>query len=288
MLDRQAILKSDYQINLSHDWVQHLKDKDFFGEPLIRIYYTIYQALIQEGKEVHFIRLKEYISQYQELLPATDIKDVLLFAINYCARKIRQGKDQYISEALQLYLAGIESEALLENGHLSPWTFTNVVKLLLRLEQFDRIEPFIRQYAPMLPAEFRENALHYNLAELYYYTQQFEKAQTELVQVAYSDLNYYLGARVLLAKIYYEQGEEEALLSLIASFTIFLKRNKDISANIKQTYLNFCNLLFKIVRRSLRNWAELAIEIAEVPLLTDRSWLQRIYEQSAPPPGQVK
>lgn len=283
MLDRKTIFQAEYQLNLSKEWIEHLEQKQFFQEPLIQLYYTIYLALNEEGAETHFIRLKAYLEKHTQSIAFNDLKDIYLFAINYCARKIRQGKDAYLKEALQLYQSGIEVGFLIENGLLSPWTFTNVVKLSLRLEHYDWIESFIPKYAPLLPKSFQENALHYNLAELYYYTHRYGQAQEHLNQVAYSDLNYYLGARVLLAKIYFELQEEEPLLSLIASFTIFLKRNKKISNTLKNTYLNFCRILFQLVRRSPTQMEKLKAKIESTELLTDRKWLMAIYHQLSPP-----
>lgn len=279
MLDRQTILQTEYALHLSEDWIHHLEQRAFCGEPIIQLYYTIYQALLQEAAEDYFLMLKNQINESSLAIAKEDLKDIYLFAINYCARKIRQGKENYVAEALQLYHTSIEQGLLIDAQGLSPWAFTNVVKLSLRLKQYDWIETFIQQYAPKLPESFRENALHYNMAELYYYTQRFKHAQEHLNQVAFSDLNYYLGARVLLAKIFYEMKEEEALLSLISSFTIFLKRNKQLSNDLKHTYLNFCQILYQIVRQSPTQLNKLKEKISTITLLTDRAWLEQIYNK---------
>lgn len=281
MLDRQTIIKGDYDLNISSHWLAHLQHQQFFGEPLIELYFTIFQALLDEDERAHFDRLEAMLARHSSSISSESLKDIYLFAINYCARKIRQGEEEYVGRALQLYLDGIESEILLDNSYLSPWAFTNVVKLALRLRRYHWIEHFIQRYARSLPEAFRENALHYNLAELYYYTRRFEEAQERLNRVAFSDMNYYLGARVLLAKIYYEAGEMEPLISLLAAFTIFLKRNKQISSGLKQTYLNFCGLLFRIVRGSRREWGRLGEKIRTIRLLTDRNWLLSIYEEAS-------
>ncbi|MCB0582386.1 MAG: hypothetical protein KDD10_24120 [Phaeodactylibacter sp.] len=281
MLDRQAILQGSYELNIGKEWEAHLRSRAFFDEPIISLYYTILQALLEEGKESYFRVLRKSLADPGPGIPPGDLQDIYLFAINYCARKIRQGREDYIGQALQLYLDGIQSEILIDNGQLSPWAFTNVVKLALRLRRYHWIEHFIQRYAPALPEAFRENALHYNLAELYYYTNRFEQAQEHLKQVAYSDLNYYLGGRVILAKIYYENEEVEPLLSLLAAFTIFLKRNKLISSDLKQTYLNFCDILFQIVKGKRRHWKKLGKKIQETRLLTDREWLQSVYKEAS-------
>jgi hypothetical protein len=280
MLDRQTIFQNNYQIGLSEEWIDHLQDQNFFNEPIIQLYFNIYQALNKEEEDTYFVRLKTFLTEYEQMTAPKDLKDIYLFAINYCARKIRQGKEGYVLEALNLYHLGIEKKILLENGVLSPWTFTNVVKLSLRLHRYTQIETFIQNFAHKLPVDFRENALHYNLAELYYYTKRFDQAQDHLNRVAFSDLNYYLGARVLMAKIYYEREEIEPLLSLIASFTIFLKRNKQLSDNLKSTYLNFCTILFQIIRQSPAQIKKLKDKIDQTDPLTDRTWLQKIYEQT--------
>lgn len=282
MLDRQTIIKGDYELNISSHWLAHLQHQQFFGEPVIELYFTIFQALLDEEDTTHFGRLQGMLAHHAANIAKENLKDIYLFAINYCARKIRQGKENYIGQALQLYLDGIESEILIDNGHLSPWAFTNVVKLALRLRRYQWIEHFIQRYAPALPDAFRENALHYNLAELYYYTRRFDLAQEHLNQVAFSDMNYYLGARVMLAKIYYETEATEPLLSLLAAFTIFLKRNKLISTDLKQTFLNFCDILFQIIKGKRRHWKKLGAKIRNTRLLTDRNWLLSIYGKAAP------
>lgn len=281
MLDRQSILQGEYQADFSEALARHLLERDFFGQPILRIYYTILQALREGDNDRHFQRLKSLIAGATEQITLADLREIYGFGINYCARKIRQGEEAYVAEALQLYREGIGREILVQDGVLSPWTFTNVVKLALRLRQYDWIEQFIRENAPKLPEAFRENALHYNLAELHYYTQAYEKAMDHLNQVRFSDLNYHLGARVMLAKIYYETREENALLSLLAAFTVFLKRNKKISNDLKKTYLNFCHFLFQLIRRKRQRLSKLREEIDQTELLTDRAWLLQTLEEEA-------
>ncbi len=279
MLDRQAILTANYDLGISKAWLDHLSERSFFDEQIIRIYYTILMCALEEDEIQHFQALKQMLAEVNEEITNSDLADIFRFAINYCARKIRKGRSEYLDEALQLYIRGIASELFLEDGHLSPWTFTNVVKLALRLEKFEWIEEFIPKYAPSLPSDFQENALHYNYAELYYYRKDFDQALTHLNQVALDDLNYALGTRVMLAKIYYETAEENALLSLLAAFSLFLKRNRKISANIKHTYLNFCDLLFQLIRRNPKKLSNIRKKIESTSLLTDRGWLLSICEQ---------
>lgn len=273
MLDRRAVVAGTYEIGISAAWSKHLTEQSCFDEPLIRLYYETWLCLQDEQQEAHFHAFKARLEAHDQMIALNELRNLYHMAINYCARKIRQGQEAYIATALDLYLNGLQKDILLHNGELSPWAFTNIVKLAMRLQRYEWGEAFLHEYAPKLPAASRENALRYNLAELFYYTGRRAEAQQQLQQVAFSDLNYYLGARVLLAKLYYEEGAEEALLSLIASFIIFLKRNRKISTNLKHTYLNFCDILFQLVRRSPKKLPNLGERIQQNPLLTDRNWL---------------
>jgi hypothetical protein len=67
-----------------------------------------------------------------------------------------------------------------------------------------------------------------------------------LRSVEYSDVTYALGAKTILLRIYYEQSEYMALDSLIDSFKIYLRRNKQISKNLQKEYNNFLNLVKKL------------------------------------------
>jgi hypothetical protein len=281
MLDRQSIFKGEYQLNLSPKLIAHVKGNDFFNEELIFYYYNVLMALMEEDNDAYFDRLRNLLSEPTDKISREELRELYLAAINYCARKIRKGRETYVSEALNLYREGINRNILIEDNQLSPWTFTNVVKLALRLKEYGWIEGFIKKYSHLLPEKFREDALHYNLAELYYYTRDFDKAMLHLNQVRLSDLNYHLGSRVILSKIYYESKEEEALLSLIAAFSIFLKRNKAISNNLKKTYLNFCDILFQILKNNPKKMGTLEEKIRQTELLTDRGWLLKIFREAS-------
>lgn len=270
MLNRQAVVKAEYELDLPGNWKDWMEANNYWNEEIIRAYGYVFEVLTNSGDSTAFEKLQNWLLENKEGFALRDLKELHLYAINFCARKIREGKDQYTNNALQLYLNGIQGGALLEDGYFSPWSFGNVVKLALRLERFDWIEQFMNDHQSYLPKEFRENTMLYNLAELYCYKKDFGKALHLLIQVEFSDLSYHLGSRIMLSKIYYELGEEEALLSLMGSFSKFLKRHKKVSEGIRETCLNFCDILQYIVRGKTDGLEE---RIKTVSLLTDREWL---------------
>lgn len=273
MLNRETIFQGQYKKRLTPTWFAYLEEQAFFNDSLIKAYYMMWQMLNAPEEESYFDAFLDQIHQLGIHNNRLILREFYLAAVNYALRKLRAGQWEYREKALELYLEAIEKKVLLENGELSPWTFGNVVKLALKTKEKEWIRQFIEEQSKILPTRFQENALLYNLAELAYANQSYHDAQQALSKVTFSDLNYYLGARILLAKIYYENDETEPLLSLISSFSIFLKRNKEISTSIKQTCRNFCDILSCLVRQNSKKILHLETDIQETKLLAERDWL---------------
>ena len=100
---------------------------------------------------------------------------------------------------------------------------------------------------------------------------------SHLSQLNFSDLFYHMGSRTVLIKTYYESEEIESLLSLLASFSNFLRRNKKIAPGLKKTYLNFCNLLFNILKNNPKKRDRIKEEIQSTQPLAERSWLLKVW-----------
>jgi len=280
MINRQNVFSATYDLGFTNLFYDYLEQQSDVKEPLIAIYLQIYAMLTREDASDNFEQLKNLIYRYNGEIPAIEKQHIYSYAINYCGRQIKYNNNikYYANQCLDLYLEGIQQEFMFVNGYLSPWNFKNVVKLGFNLKKYDWTEQFIQDYYKKLAPEFQEDALHFNLADLAYRRKKYNDAQYHLLLVAYSDVFYSLGAKTMLLKIYYENDELESLFSLIASFSIYLRRNKKISNNFRETYLNFTQLLHQIVRSNKEKLPAIKERIDQTELVTNRSWLLQICE----------
>lgn len=277
MLNRRAIVSANYELAFTDELESFLSQQEE-RSPLVDIYFHIYLSLSKES-DAHFSRLIERILQHAEKIHPIERREIYLYAINFCARKIRQGKEEYVPIVLDLYIQGISDQSLFEGGYLSHWTYTNVVKLALRQKRFDWAAGFIREYGEKLQPQTRQDALHFNLAELLYQQGQYGEVLSHLNQLNFSDLFYHIGSRTVLAKTYYESGEEESLLSLLASFSNFLRRNKKISPDLQKTYLNFCNLLIQLLYDNPKKREKIKLQLETAQPLAERAWLLKVWAE---------
>jgi len=275
VLNDRKSMAVDYRLELLEAALLRAEHFPPDAEPTLALYGRVVRMLSEEEREEHFEAFKSFLASRFEGMNPADVRLGYHLAINHCVRKIKEGRREFAEEALQLYLQGIRNEILLEGGVLSPWIFKNVVDLALGLGQMDWIEDFIHTYSRKLPPEFRSNALHFNLATLYYVRKEYGKSIEELQKTQFTDIYYNLDARLRLMIIYYELNEEEPLLSLIASTIQFLKRNKQVTREVKESYLNFCQLLFQLLRRKPERLPALEAKIRNTRLLSGRTWLLR-------------
>jgi len=274
MLTSERRLATPYQIKFAEDISAYINRTSVESlAPAVWAYHLVYQLLTKKEAHEEFEQLKAALPDLGAKLSRSETEEIYQHAINYCNIQIIQTKAAYLSEALNLYVWGLDSGILLQNGQLSPWHFKNIIKLALRLTKYTWTEQFIRERCHLLPSEFREDAFHFNLAELYYYTQQNDQALEHLNQVEFTDLSYHLGAKIMLAKIYFETDADDALDSLLHAFGIFLRRNRVISDNLRRTYLSFVTMLRKITQAKPEQYPALRAKIEATPSMVAKSWL---------------
>lgn len=273
MLNDQKMIASEYQLTLKEEISNYLSQNSNNLDPNIELFYLTFQMLEKEDDSNRFELLRQFLQSKTEHFTVSDATFVYFSSINYCIRKIRKGERKYAEEALKLYIEAIDTETLYENGKLSQWVYKNIIDLALGLKQYDWIEEFIYEYNDRLDEKFQQNALYYNLANLFWHQKNYSKAMVMLNQTQFTEIYYSFGAKEMLIKIYYELDEIDPLTSLLASFTLFLKRNKSVSKNIKVNYLNFCSFMNKILRLKPHKKEALVGELKQSKFLTGRSWL---------------
>ncbi len=280
MLDRKMSIAAEYEVRFANVISKLIDDNPQLDTPPIAIYHTILNMLLDMGNADYFKKLVALTEEHKHHFPMVELKDLYSYAINYCIRRVNQGAPEFMEELFNLYLKSLDAGTLMDGGFLSPWAYKNLIGVGLRLKKFDWTEDFIKEYNEKLAPEFRANALHYNLAELHYYKKEHDKALDHLNNVEFSDIYYNLDTKKMMLKIYYELDEVDALLSLLASFKMFLRRTKLISASNKVAYLNFVQALTLLSRKEKRVQPALQRMLNDPEPLGDRAWLRLMNENA--------
>lgn len=276
-LSRQREASYEYKIPLINEIIESLEKNDFLEIPPIAIYYQIYLTYVESDKEEHYFTLKNLISENIKLFPLQEANRIYTYATNYCVGKINQGNQKFIQEYFELYQNLLETELIFVEGKLNPWVFKNIVVIALRLGNYDWTEKFILNYSEKLPDSSRENAVTFNLAQLYFYQKKYTEVIRLLQQVEYEDPAYNLNSKMMLIAVYYETDEIEPLYSLLESFRVYLNRNKKLPLEKKHLYINFIKFTKKISRviaGDKKSLERILAEIDNTPNIHNRKWLK--------------
>ena len=271
----QQVFKTEYDFGLLSHFMKVIEQEKYLKIPAIAIYYYCYRFLTEQEGTVYFQKFKKILFENKEIFDVQERKELYLFAINFCIRKLNQGDKNFTVEIFKLYQDGLQAGYFLENGILSRFTFDNVIATGIVLEEFDWVENFIDTYSEKLEDKYRNATVSFNLARLEYTRKKFEKALLHLQNAEYKDLVNNIMSKSLLMKIYFELEEYDALLSHLDSFQIFIRR-REVSDFHRKNYMNIIRFAKRLVAlpeldKEMRNQLREEIKVEEI--LTEREWL---------------
>lgn len=276
----RAIYRIDYQIPYLDAILENCVAGTYDHRPVIRLYYLCYQCLTRTDASDAFHALKDMLPRADGWLPQEELRNLTMVAINYCIRRVNTDAPSFMREVFNLYQTGLEQGVFMENGEMSKFTYKNIVSAALTLGETAWTEDFITRNAALLPAAYRGDYERFCLAKLRYAQNDHAAALALLHNLSFDDVLLELGARVLLLKIYFENGEWRLLNNFLTSFERFVSRKKTLAYHAPN-YLNIIQLTRKIIL--FRNGqkpagdeernALLARIHSERPL-TEREWLE--------------
>lgn len=248
MVNRSHVISETYHFWLTDEVLSYLRNNidDYAEHPSIVVYFHILSILTEPDEESHFTKLKAVLAENMGKFRREETRYMYLYMQNYIIYRINKGDQRYLPELFNLYKWLLETEIILEGNYLSQWDYKNIVSAGYRMEAYHWTEQFIHNYRDKLRPEEQENAYNYNLAMLYYYKGEFKRALRLLQTVDFTDLYYALGARSILMKSYYDLEDWDPLYSLFDSFSVYLKRNKQISGYQQEIHLNFIRITRKL------------------------------------------
>lgn len=279
ILNRQHIVSGQYEnIPLLEPILNHLKKVDVGEIPGIRIYLQTLYMLQEPDNENRYHELKALLIEHIHSFSPSEMKDMFMFAQNYCIRKANKGDKAYLEELFSLQEILVREDVLAQVDRFSQFDFNNMSKVALRLEKFEWLEDFTNRFVELLPIDIRTHSFHLNLASIAFSRGDFRQALRELLKVDSKDIYFQLAQKALLLKIYYELTDVEPFISLVESFRKFLSRNTTIAEyhyTVHYNLIKFTKQLFECKSEGKHTLADIKAEIASVKEIAELIWLEK-------------
>ncbi|MBK6996683.1 MAG: hypothetical protein IPH31_17780 [Lewinellaceae bacterium] len=131
----------------------------------------------------------------------------------------------------------------------------------------------------MLPETQRQGTFAFNLARYHCERGNYTQAMPLLLEMDFDDVLHNLTAKAMLAKMYWETAEINALENLLTSFSVYLRRKRQVSDQLRTGYQNFIRFVRRLQalppgKKSAR--AALREEIEQTALVAEKDWLLRM------------
>lgn len=280
---RQLVQHTAY---FSNPFMDNIEDYLFEQEdlpPRISLYFHIFLCGEYPDVDEHFDRLVHLLYKHQHQVEASECRMIYLTTINICIRRIRINREHFAPICLELYEEGIRTKILFEHGLLSEWTYRNAIKIGLQLERIEWTEQFIYQHNKHISAASQSNALHSNLAELFFTKKDFDLTLDHLAKINTNHFIYYLSTKALSIKTFYEIGNIDSCMSAVGSFTVYLSRLRGVSPAIRKNYQHFCQVLYQILMgNSSKKVQKVKTKLQTLNPLTERDWLLEVFRREHP------
>ncbi|MBC7886032.1 MAG: hypothetical protein H7X99_11200 [Saprospiraceae bacterium] len=272
--------KKMYQLDMEMDnmdlVLSQAETVKYSNIPPVQLYNKM-QFTYKDGENTeHYFELRQMMKKYIHLFPNDEVKEIYNTAISYCINKVNKGDFEFQRETFEIYKETIENEVILSDKDISASDFRNIVPIALRVGEFDWTENFINEYSKYVDEKYRDNVVEFSLARLEFYRKDFGKVLDHLNKVNYEDVWYNINAKTLQIASYFELDEFDALESLLQAFKMYIRREKSLTSNRKEHYLNlikFTLILMKLTPKDKEKLTKLRMDINDTKGVVSKPWL---------------
>lgn len=266
----------DVKISLPPSFLDYVETSIFIEESAVKAYFLVAKMLLDPIETTYFLNLKIHLENRKTRFTLPELDIFYTHLKNYCIVKVNEGKTEYFSRLFEIFQTLLKEKIILKDRIISPQNYKNITTVGLHIKEYDWVENFIQTYTSYLPKAHRENALTYNLAKVYFFQKKYDQVIEQLREVEDKNHVYALGGKLILLKTYYELKEYNPLDSLIDSFRIYIRRNKIISREVKQQYLNvlrFVKKLSSTIPGDTKSIDKIKVQIDKCKALADKKWI---------------
>ena len=206
-----------------------------------------------------------------------DVRAYIFGALsNYCIVRCNSGDVKFKIERYKIYELMEKSGMFITDKYINYIDFLNLVFASLEVGKTNKAEEYFAKYRILIIPELKRDTLYLAQAQIHYYKKKFDSAIRALNNVSYYNAYFYLRAKVLLTRIYYEMKEVEPIDYIIDTAKHYVKRKSKYTALSGELYNKYFIYLKKLINLDADD--DEKIENVKISLLNDtnvmgKEWL---------------
>lgn len=253
-----------------------IKKNNYQNEPIIKLYYSAIQLIENKVLPEEMDGFKELLDKNGHLLNSQNLIYIRTTLRNYYARQYNKGDNDSLPKVYERYISDLKEGFLFQENKIAPLTVWAFSTICSKVGDVDSVLFFLRNYS-FKPYSYNQ----FIWASYYFEINDFLKCQNILtsIDIKFDEINYYMSARMLEIKLYFELSEGSLFESRTNAFKIYLFANKNngtIAEHKWKMSNNFNNIIMQIYNTPNFEAKKLhAIEqkIASKKVYAEREWL---------------
>jgi len=275
MLSFYKVELTNREVTLLEDWSKEReKIKDSNTNNAVSELSRKLISLKKDRKHDEYLDLKDILLNKNNKYSKEITYTLLIHLTSYLNNRIKSGNVKYSKELLSLYIMGLDSGLLINNGSIPALRFSNILNIACGLKEYAWAEEFVDNYVLQVDSPNIEETRSLAKAEINFKKGDFPKVISDLVTTKYKNFDQELKARWLLICSEFELNRDNVIFieDRVRSMRYYLKRNqKKVDIFAFNGLMNLCNFLVKLCKPFdkfiLQN------EIKEAEYLIFRNWL---------------
>jgi hypothetical protein len=240
----------DYGIWLKNEIIDNI-EKNISAikkeHPVIYMKYLILKTITEPENYSHFTALKKFLLKNIDKMNR-DVRAYIFGALtNYCIVRCNSGDTKFKIERYKIYELMEKSGMFITDKYINYIDFLKLIFAALEVGRITRAEQFFLEYRNLIIPELKRDTLYLAHAQIHYYKKKYESAIRALNNVSYYNAFFYLRAKVLLTRIYYELKEVEPIDYIIDTAKHYVKRKSKSTALSGEMYNKYFLYLKKLI-----------------------------------------
>lgn len=237
--------------------------------------YLSVKMMLNPDNAAPFETLASFISVNRNYFVSTEKHRMYIYLYNHSLYRYNKG---YVSSPREVF--GVIKEMESENVPLWHYFafhmyYVNAVKYSSSLTEYRWAEEFMKNRREKIQGEIRDETFSLAMANYYFSKKDYANAMKYLVNVDYPNYSFYLGAKIMLIKIYWELSETEGVLSAIDAVRKFLQRKELIPERLMESATNFINCVSKLADPEAKDKTFEIRKILEKQMSTsEKQWVE--------------
>ncbi len=280
-LCRKQILGIDYNEEPVAALLKTLEPNTNEHYPYVYLFVNVYRMMEESTyaeSDLYYQFIKQFAAKQGYDKSPASLSEITNYTINHCLKWYNKGYESAGNEYLWWMEWKMKYNLLLENGKMLPIIFRNIISIaVLNKKSPEWINQFIKDYAPLLPAEHHETNLAFANG-LYNYALKKHKEAIRFFLLAQAKeeviFNSIIRRWQWMSLYECDPSDTDTLLNHLLSFEKYLLRYKKEIQHLSNAFTRFIDYATKLIKANQSETDLILQELKATDAFPGSNWLQ--------------